>query len=124
MRKKHDEDAHEAAEAVAASPARPRLVDASLLEDDAALRPRSFDEYVGQRKVVDNLKVFVQAAQRRGEALDHVLFSGPPGIGKTTLAHLIAHALGVPLRACRGTTRRCARARSTSTSGSARWSTT
>jgi Holliday junction DNA helicase RuvB len=101
MRKKHDEGARDDGgdEAPDARPARPRLVDASLLEDDAALRPRSFDEYVGQPKVVENLKVFVAAAQRRGEALDHVLFSGPPGIGKTTLAHLIAHALGVPLRA-------------------------
>jgi Holliday junction DNA helicase RuvB len=56
---------------------------------DAALRPRSFDEYIGQRRVVDNLKVFVEAARRRGEALDHVLFCGPPGLGKTTLAHEI-----------------------------------
>src|ERR1043165_101811 len=62
---------------------------------DAALRPRSFDEYIGEHKVVDNLKVFVEAARRRGEALDHVLFCGPPGLGKTTLAHLIAGALGV-----------------------------
>lgn len=65
---------------------------------DAALRPRSFEEYIGQHKVVDNLRVFVEAARRRGEALDHVLFCGPPGLGKTTLAHLIAGALGVSLR--------------------------
>ena len=78
MRKKHDEDARRADEAEPrAAAARPRIVDAALVEDDAALRPRSFDEYVGQRKVVDNLKVFVAAAQRRGEALDHVLFSRP-----------------------------------------------
>lgn len=65
---------------------------------DAALRPRSFDEYIGQGRVVDNLRVFVEAARRRGEALDHVLFCGPPGLGKTTLAHLIAGALNVGLR--------------------------
>ena len=65
---------------------------------DAALRPRSFDEYIGQSRVTDNLRVFVEAARRRGDALDHVLFCGPPGLGKTTLAHLIAGALGVTLR--------------------------
>jgi Holliday junction DNA helicase RuvB len=91
-RKKHEEAPDDRGEA-------PRLVDARALSDDSALRPRTFDEYVGQRKVVDNLKVFVAAAKRRGEALDHVLFSGPPGIGKTTLAHLIAGELGVGLRA-------------------------
>src|SRR3954463_5493817 len=96
MRKKHEEGAQPDDER---APPPPRIVDAAVLEDDAALRPKSFDEYVGQSKVVDNLKVFVEAAHRRGEALDPVLFSGPPGIGKTTLAHLIAHALGVPLRA-------------------------
>ncbi len=67
-------------------------------ELDISLRPRVFSEYVGQRKVVENLKVFVAAAARRGERLDHVLFSGPPGIGKTTLAYLIAGELGVGLR--------------------------
>jgi Holliday junction DNA helicase RuvB len=75
-----------------------RLVDARELPDDAALRPRTFAEYVGQEKALSNLKVFVKAALQRGEALDHVLFSGPPGIGKTTLAHLIAGELGVGLR--------------------------
>ncbi len=65
---------------------------------DAALRPRNFDEYIGQKKVVGNLKVFVEAARRRGEALDHVLFCGPPGLGKTTLAYLISGALGVGIR--------------------------
>lgn len=65
---------------------------------DVMLRPRTFDEYVGQHKVVDNLKIFVEAASRRQEALDHVLFCGPPGLGKTTLAYVIAHALGATLR--------------------------
>ncbi len=69
---------------------------------DLALRPTSFDEYVGQDRVKDNLKVFIQAARERGEALDHVLFSGPPGLGKTTLAHIIAREMGVNIRATSG----------------------
>jgi Holliday junction DNA helicase RuvB len=59
------------------------------------LRPRSFDEYVGQRNLIENLKVFIGAATARQESLDHMLFCGPPGLGKTTLAYLIAHAMGV-----------------------------
>lgn len=64
---------------------------------DRALRPRTFDDYIGQTKITDNLKVFVEAARQRGEALDHVLFCGPPGLGKTTLAHVIATELQVDI---------------------------
>jgi Holliday junction DNA helicase RuvB len=67
-----------------------------------ALRPRTFDEYVGQREVVDNLKVAVTAARRGGWPLDHFLFAGPPGLGKTTLAHVIATELGVRLHTTSG----------------------
>lgn len=61
---------------------------------DMALRPRSFEEYVGQRAVKDNLQIFVEAARRRGQPVDHLLFSGPPGLGKTSLAHIIAAEMG------------------------------
>jgi Holliday junction DNA helicase RuvB len=69
---------------------------------DQALRPRTFDEFVGQRGLLDNLRVAIRAAQARGEPLDHVLLSGLPGLGKTTLAHLIARELGVACRTTSG----------------------
>ncbi len=76
----------------------------SLPEDDGdnPLRPRSLDEYIGQEKVKENLKVFIEAAKIRSEALDHVLLYGPPGLGKTTLAAIIANELGVNFRITSG----------------------
>ncbi|MGM0577737.1 MAG: Holliday junction branch migration DNA helicase RuvB [Myxococcota bacterium] len=64
---------------------------------DRALRPRTFGEYVGQPDMIANLKVFVRAARNRGEAVDHILFCGPPGLGKTTLAHIIANEMGADI---------------------------
>ena len=69
---------------------------------EGSLRPTSFDEFVGQRQVCDNLGIFIAAAHARREALDHVLFYGPPGLGKTTLAQIVARALGVGFRATSG----------------------
>jgi len=85
-----------------------RLVDPNdTLEDEvyvASLRPKSFDEYIGQAQVVENLRIAIDAAKRRGEPLDHVLFYGPPGLGKTTLAMLIARELGAAIRPTSGPT--------------------
>ncbi|HEY1868663.1 MAG TPA: Holliday junction branch migration DNA helicase RuvB [Candidatus Cybelea sp.] len=85
-----------------------RVVDpGDTLEDEvygASLRPRSFDEYVGQERVVENLRISIEAAKRRREPLEHVLFYGPPGLGKTTLAGLIARELGANFRPTSGPT--------------------
>jgi Holliday junction DNA helicase RuvB len=69
---------------------------------DVALRPTRLDDFVGQKSLRDNLRVFIQAAKGRGQALDHTLFFGPPGLGKTTLAQIVAHELGVGFRSTSG----------------------
>ena len=85
--------------------AEPRVVSRTRAEEDAAeatLRPQTLDDFIGQRQVRENLKVFVAAARARGEALDHTLFHGPPGLGKTTLAQIVAREMGAGFRATSG----------------------
>jgi len=79
----------------------PDLLDGEA-EFDRTLRPSRFEDFVGQEKLKENLKVFITATKERSESLDHVLFYGPPGLGKTTLAHIIAHEVGVNIRVTSG----------------------
>ncbi len=95
-RKKHEHDAPEDVREVAPA------AQGTEKAWQAALRPQTFDQYIGQRDLIDNLKVSVRAAKQNGWPLDHFLFAGPPGLGKTTLAHVIANELGVNLHVSSG----------------------
>jgi len=80
----------------------PENLNAAEKEVEKVLRPREFTDFTGQNEVVENLKIFVQAAKQRGEALDHILLHGPPGLGKTTLANIVATELGVGIKITSG----------------------
>lgn len=82
-----------------------RIVSSRQMQEDeteSSLRPKSMEDYIGQSKVKENLQVFIEAAKQRGEPLDHTLLYGPPGLGKTTLANIIAAEMGVNIRVTSG----------------------
>ena len=83
-----------------------RIVNSQLADEeqglDSTLRPQTLQEYVGQTRMKESLRICIEAAKRRSEALDHAIFYGPPGLGKTTIAHIIAREMGVSIRSTSG----------------------